>query len=85
MSHSKKISFENIDYYHELALNIAYYRRCLGYTQAILAEKAGISTSYLSALEAPNSVKTCSLEVIFNIAHSLNVQPYQLFKPLSSE
>ena len=85
MSHSKNVSFENIDYYHELRLNISYYRRCLGYTQAMLAEKAGISTSHLSALESPNNVKVCSLEVIFNIARSLGIHPYQLFKPLSTE
>ena len=33
MSHSKKPSFENVDYYLDLALNIAYYRRLAGYTQ----------------------------------------------------
>lgn len=85
MSHSTKISFDNVDYYHELSLNIAHYRRCLGYTQAMLSEKANISTSFLSSLEAPGTLKPCSLEVLFNLARALEIEPYQLLKPLSSE
>lgn len=85
MSHSKKINFENVDYYHDIALNIAYYRRIAGYTQAILAEKANITQPYLGSLESLNNPRSCSLEVLFNIAQALDIHPYQLLKPLSED
>lgn len=85
MSHSKKINFENVDYYHDIALNIAYYRRIAGYTQAILAEKANITQPYLGSLESLNNPRSCSLEVLFNIARALDIHPYQLLKPLSED
>ena len=83
MSHSKKPQFENVDFYHDIALNIAYYRRLAGYTQAMLAEKAQITQPYLGSLESVNNPRHCSLEVLFNIARALNVHPYQLLKPLA--
>lgn len=85
MSHSKKPEFENVDFYHDIALNIAYYRRMAGYTQAFLAEKANITQPYLGSLESLNNPKHCSLEVLFNIARALNIHPYQLLKPLAEE
>ena len=85
MSHSKKPSFENVDYYLDLALNIAYYRRLAGYTQVMLAEKAQITQPYLGSLDSVNNPKHCSLEVLFNLARALNIQPYQLLKPLAEE
>ncbi len=39
------ISFENKDYYIELGLNIAFYRKRAGMTQDMLAEKANLSRS----------------------------------------
>lgn len=85
MSHSKKPDFENVDFYQDIALNIAYYRRLVGYTQAMLAEKAQITQPYLGSLESINNPKHCSLEVLFNIARALNVHPYQLLKPLGED
>lgn len=38
-----------------------------------MANKVGISYSYLTQIEAPNVVKKMSLEVLFDIAKSLNV------------
>lgn len=49
-------------------------------TQEQLAEKAGISRSYLGEIEAPNMVSTLSLEVLFNIAAALQVPEYQLLE-----
>lgn len=37
------IEFENMDYYIELGLNIAFCRKRAGMTQDILAEKTGLS------------------------------------------
>ena len=74
------ISFENKDYYIELGLNIAFYRKRAGLTQDMLAEKAGLSRSHLSAIEAPNLIRSFSLEILFHIARALDVEPYRLLQ-----
>ena len=74
------ISFENKDYYIELGLNIAFYRKRAGLTQDMLAEKAGLSRSHLSAIEAPNIIRSFSLEILFHIARALDVEPYRLLR-----
>jgi len=72
------IAFENKDNYIEMGLNIAFYRKREGMTQEELAEKAGISRSHLSAIEAPNIIRPFSMEILFNIARALNIEPYKL-------
>lgn len=42
-------------------------------TQEELANKVGISYSYLTQIEAPNVIKKMSLEVLLDIASALNV------------
>ena len=74
------IAFENRDYYIEIGLNIAFYRKRAGLTQDALAEKAGLSRSHLSAMEAPNIIRPFSLEILFNIARALNVAPCKLLE-----
>lgn len=85
MSHSKKPTIKNMDFYHIFALNLSYYRRQSGYTQVMLAEIADISPSYLSSLESVNHVTPCSLEVLCSLAHALNIAPYQLLVPLAED
>lgn len=80
MSRSIPISYENVENYTELGMNIAYYRKKKGLTQEQLAENAGISRSHLSSIEAPNIVKPMSIELLFRIAKVLEVQPYMLLK-----
>lgn len=80
MSKSTKISFENRDKYMSLGLNIAYYRKMAGMNQLQLAEKAGVSRSHLSAIEAPNMITNISLEALFNIARALDVTAAQLLE-----
>lgn len=78
MSKSKPISFDNVDKFVELGLNISYYRKRKGITQEKLAEMIGISRSHLSAIEAPNIIKAFSIELLFDIASALEVAPYKL-------
>ena len=80
MSNSKPVSFENKDKYVELGLNIAFYRKHAGLTQEELAERAGISRSHLSAIEAPNVIRPFSLEILFNIATALGVKTSSLLE-----
>ncbi len=78
MSRAKQIAYKNIQRYVELGLNISYFRKLRNLTQEELAEKAGISRSHLSSIEAPNIVKTFSLELLFDLADALNIEPYRL-------
>ena len=80
MSRSKKISKDNEIKYIQLGLNISYQRKLIGYTQEELAEEANLSRSYLSSIEAPNEVKTISLEVLFDIAKVLKIEPSKLLE-----
>lgn len=64
-SKTSEPKFENIDYYHTISLNLNHYRRCMGYTQAMLAEKVDLTSSYLSQIESINTVRSFSPESIF--------------------
>lgn len=72
--------FDNSERYRDLGCAIAYYRKRRKLTQEQLAELVGISRQHMGAIEAPNMVRAISLEVVFNIATVLDVEPYVLFK-----
>lgn len=74
----KEKLFDNTQYYIELGYNIAYYRKHAGLTQEKLAEKVGISRQHMSAIEAPNLCRPISLDLLFNFATVLNIEPRQL-------
>ena len=61
-----------------LAANIRNYREAFGYSQMKLAEIAGLSTSYIAAMETgskyPSSVSLSKLAAAFGI------QPYELLR-----
>ena len=72
--------FDNTERYRDLGCAIAYYRKRQGLTQEQLAEKVGISRQHMGAIEAPNMIRAISLDVLFNIATSLSIEPYILLK-----
>lgn len=72
--------FDNTERYRDLGCAIAYYRKRRGLTQEQLAEKVGISRQHMGAIEAPNMVRAISLDVLFNIAVILEIEPYVLLK-----
>lgn len=78
MEAKTKISFDNTQKYIELGYNIAYYRKHMGMTQEQLAERVGISRQHLGAIEAPRLCRAMSMELLFNIAQVLDVEPYRL-------
>lgn len=80
MAGRKVLSFKNRDKYIKLGLNVSYYRRLAGMSQEQLAEAAGISRSFMSLIEAPNTVAGMSLEVLFNIAEVLDITPEKLLE-----
>lgn len=50
-----------------------------GLSQDELADKIGISKSYLNKIEAPNSTKAYSLDVLFAIADGLEIDVIKFF------
>ncbi len=66
---------EFADYYRQIGLKIAYYRKLRGMTQEELAEKVNVSAAFIGHLEAPNIEKALSLDTLFTIAAVLNVEP----------
>ena len=75
---SKEVSFKNRDRFIQLGIAIAALRKVRGLSQEKLAEKAGISRSLVSSIEAPGVANGFSLEVFFNIADVLDVDPADL-------
>ena len=72
------VSFKNHDRFIQLGIAVSSLRRMRGLSQEKLAEKAGISRSLLSVIEAPNIAKVFSLEVFYDIADALDVDPADL-------
>jgi len=76
----RKETFENRDKLIQLGLTIATYRKIKGYSQEQLAEKADISRSFLSSIETPSVSRSFSVDILFNIADALDMEPYELLK-----
>lgn len=75
---SNEVTFKNRDRFIQLGIAISTLRKMRGMSQEQLAEKASMSRSHLSAIEAPGIVRPFSLEVFFNIADALDVDPADL-------
>ncbi len=75
---AKNTTFKNRDRFIQLGITIAALRKMRGMSQEQLAEKAGISRSHLSSIEAPNVVRPFSLEILYNLADALEVEPAKL-------
>lgn len=80
MTENNKKQFDNSERYRDLGYAISYYRKRRGLTQEQLAERIGISRQHMGAIEAPNMVRAISLDVLFNIAAILDIDPYMLLK-----
>ena len=69
------VSFKNRDRFIQLGIAISTLRKLRGMSQDQLAEKANMSRSHLSAIEAPNMIRSFSLETLFNLADALMITP----------
>lgn len=74
----KEVSFKNRDRFIQLGIAIATIRRLRGMSQENLAEKADISRTHLSMIEAPGCAIAFSMETFYNIADALQVTPADL-------
>lgn len=67
------------EYYTDIGLKIAHYRKLCGLTQEQLAEKIDKSWSFIAQLESIKSTKGISLDTLFDISEILNVPVYKFF------
>ena len=75
---SKETEFKNRDRYIQLGIAISTLRKMRGLSQEQLAEKANVSRSHISSIEAPGIARPFSLKVFFNIADALEIDPADL-------
>ena len=78
MCMSKDAEFKNRDRYIQLGIAISTLRKMRGLSQEQLAERANVSRSHISSIEAPGIARPFSLEVFFNIADALEIDPADL-------
>lgn len=77
------MSLRNRDRLIQLGIAISTLRKCRGLSQEQLAERASVSRSLISSIEAPGLAKSFSLEVFFSIADALEVDPSTLLNASS--
>ena len=70
------------EYYRRMGLNIAYFRKLRGFTQAELAEEIGIDQTHLSKIEVASV--GISFDVLFALSKALDVPPGKLLGELIS-
>ena len=75
---SSEVGFKNRDRFIQLGIAISTIRKMRGLSQEKLAELAQVSRSHISVIEAPGMAHSFSLEVFYNIADALEVDPADL-------
>ena len=68
------------DLYEKIALNIKKYRKEAGITQAVLAERVGVSHEFIRRIESTKGRKTFSIDTIYKISLALDIQISKLFE-----
>ena len=69
-----------INIYEQIARNIKKYRIISGITQAVLAEKVGVSHEFIRRIESKKGVKTFSVDTIWKISLALDIGIEKLFE-----
>ena len=66
--------------YNVIAFNIKKYRKEANITQAVLAEKVGVSHEFIRRIESEKGAKTFSVDTIYKISLALNIGIEKLFE-----
>lgn len=69
---------KDIERIRRMGRRIAFFRKKNGLTQEQLAEKADVSTVYLSKVECQYEVAGLSLGLLFHLSDALHIMPGQL-------
>lgn len=68
----------NIERFKLISKKISQRRKELGYTQESFCDVVGLSYSYYTKIEAPNTIVPFSMETLFDIADCLGLEPKDL-------
>ena len=69
-----------VNIYEQIARNIRKFRKELGITQAVLAERVGVSHEFIRRIESKKGAKTFSVDTIWKISLALDIEPGKLFE-----
>ena len=69
-----------VNIYEQIARNIKKYRKEVGITQAVLAERVGVSHEFIRRIESKKGAKTFSVDTIWKISVALDINPGKLFE-----
>lgn len=69
-----------VNIYEQISRNIKKYRTKVGITQAVLAERVGVSHEFIRRIESKKGVKTFSVDTIWKISLALDIDPGKLFE-----
>ena len=69
-----------VNIYEQVAKNIKKYRKIAGITQAVLAERVGVSHEFIRRIESKKGAKTFSVDTIWKISVALDIDPGKLFE-----
>lgn len=69
-----------VNIYEQIARNIKKYRSKANITQAVLAERVGVSHEFIRRIESKKGVKTFSVDTVWKISLALDVDPGKLFE-----
>ena len=69
-----------VNIYDQIAKNIKKYRKEAGITQAVLAERVGVSHEFIRRIESKKGAKTFSVDTIWKISLAENIDVGKLFE-----
>ena len=69
-----------VNIYEQIARNIKKYRHEAGITQAVLAERVGVSHEFIRRIESKKGVKTFAVNKIWKMSLALNIEVGKLFE-----
>jgi len=72
------IQRENI--YRQIGAKIAYYRKLVGVTQEVLADRVGVHRTVINKIENGHYHNDLSLDMLFDIAEALEMDPMLFLK-----
>jgi len=74
------VMYDNsFDLYESIAQNIKKYRKEAKITQALLAERVGVSHEFIRRIESVKGAKTFSVDTLYKISLALNIDIKDLF------
>ena len=69
-----------VNIYEQISKNIKKYRNKAGISQAVLAERVGVSHEFIRRNESKKGKKSFSVDTLWKISIALNIDPGLLFE-----